>query len=140
MASYVFAQSTPMAEYDRSLAWAALLLAAGGLVMVYSASIEIAASSRYTSDNSAYFLVRQAIFLGVALFAATLVFLVPVRQWQKAAPWLFVGGVLLLVLVLVPGIGREVNGARRWLNLRAFNIQPSELIDRKSTRLNSSHH
>ncbi|MGH8737708.1 MAG: putative lipid II flippase FtsW [Burkholderiales bacterium] len=128
MASYVFAQGTPMAEYDRSLAWAALLLAAGGLVMVYSASIEIAASSRYTGDNSAYFLVRQAIFLGVALFAATVVFLVPVRLWQKAAPWLFAGGVLLLVLVLVPGIGREVNGARRWLNLRAFNIQPSELM------------
>ncbi|MFZ1910168.1 MAG: putative lipid II flippase FtsW [Burkholderiales bacterium] len=128
MASYVFAQGTPMAEYDRSLAWAALLLAAGGLVMVYSASIEIAASSRYTGDNSAYFLVRQAIFLGVALFAATVVFLVPLRLWQKGAPWLFVGGVLLLVLVLVPGIGREVNGARRWLNLRAFNIQPSELM------------
>lgn len=128
MASYVFAQSTPMAEYDRSLAWAALLLAAGGLVMVYSASIEIAATSRYTGDNSAYFLIRQAIFLGVALLAATVVFLVPVRLWQKAAPWLFVGGVLLLVLVLVPGLGREVNGARRWLNLRAFNIQPSELM------------
>ncbi|MGA8006794.1 MAG: putative lipid II flippase FtsW [Burkholderiales bacterium] len=117
-----------MAEYDRSLAWAALLLAAGGLVMVYSASIEIAATSRYTGDNSAYFLIRQAIFLGVALLAATVVFLVPVRLWQKAAPWLFVGGVLLLVLVLVPGLGREVNGARRWLNLRAFNIQPSELM------------
>jgi cell division protein FtsW len=128
MASYAFAQSTPMAEYDRSLAWAALLLAAGGLVMVYSASIEIAASSRYTGDNSAYFLIRQAIFLAVALFAATVVFLVPLRLWQKAAPWLFVGGVLLLVLVLVPGVGREVNGARRWLNLRAFNIQPSELM------------
>jgi cell division protein FtsW len=128
VASYVFAQRTPMAEYDRSLAWAALLLAAGGLVMVYSASIEIAASSRYTGDNSAYFLIRQAIFLGVGLFAATVVFLVPVRLWQRAAPWLFVGGVLLLVLVLVPGLGREVNGARRWLNLRAFNVQPSELM------------
>jgi len=128
MASYVFAQGTPMAEYDRSLAWAGLLLAAGGLVMVYSASIEIAATSRYTGDNSAYFLVRQAIFLAAALFAATVVFLVPVRLWQKAAPWLFVAGVLLLVLVLVPGIGREVNGARRWLDLRAFNIQPSELM------------
>ena len=128
MASYVFAQSTPMAEYDRSLAWAALLLAAGGLVMVYSASIEIAATSRYTGDNEAYFLVRQAIFLGVAMFVATVVFLVPIRLWQKAAPWLFVGGVLLLVLVLVPGIGREVNGARRWLNLRVINIQPSELM------------
>ena len=109
MASYVFAQSTPMAEYDRSLAWAALLLAAGGLVMVYSASIEIAATSRYTGDNSAYFLIRQAIFLGVALLAATVVFLVPVRLWQKAAPWLFLLGTAVLVAVLVPGVGREVD-------------------------------
>ncbi len=128
MASYVFAQNAPMAEYDRSLAWAALLLSAAGLVMVYSASIEIAATSRYTGDNEAYFLVRQALFLAAAVLAATVVFLIPARLWQKAAPWLFAGGVLLLVLVLVPGIGREVNGARRWLNLRAFNVQPSELM------------
>jgi cell division protein FtsW len=128
VASYVFAQNAPMAEYDRSLAWAALLLSAVGLVMVYSASIEIAATSRYTGDNEAYFLVRQALFLAAAVLAATVVFLIPARLWQKAAPWLFAGGVLLLVLVLVPGIGREVNGARRWLNLRAFNIQPSELM------------
>jgi cell division protein FtsW len=128
MASYVFARKAPMAEYDRSLAWAALLLAAVGLVMVYSASVEIAGTSRYTGDNSAYFLIRQMIFLGAALLAATMVFLVPVRMWQKLAPWLFVAGVLMLMLVLVPGLGREVNGARRWLNLRAFNIQPSELM------------
>ncbi|MGA8051893.1 MAG: putative lipid II flippase FtsW [Burkholderiales bacterium] len=127
MASYVFAQNAPTAEYDRSLAWAGLLLAAAGLVMVYSASIETASASRFTGHNSAYFLVRQAVFLGASLLAATMVFLVPVRVWQKGAPWLFVGAVLMLVLVLVPGIGREVNGARRWLNLRAFNIQPSEI-------------
>ena len=128
MASYVFAQNAPSAEYDRSLAWAALLLAAGGLVMVYSASIETAGASRFTGHNSAYFLARQAVFLGVALLAATIVFLVPVRMWQKSAPWLFLCAVLTLVLVLLPGIGREVNGARRWLDLRAFNIQPSELV------------
>jgi cell division protein FtsW len=128
MASYVFAQNAPSAEYDRSLAWAALLLAAGGLVMVYSASIETAGASRFTAHNSAYFLVRQAVFLGVALLAATTVFLVPVRLWQKTAPLLFLGAVLTLVLVLVPGIGRDVNGARRWLDLRVFNIQPSELV------------
>jgi cell division protein FtsW len=128
MASYVFAQNAPSAEYDRSLAWAALLLAAAGLVMVYSASIETAGASRFTGHNSAYFLARQAVFLAVALLAATTVFLVPVRMWQKAAPWLFLCAVLTLVLVLLPGIGREVNGARRWLDLRAFNIQPSELV------------
>ncbi len=128
MASYVFAQRAPAAEYDRSLAWAALLLVATGLVMVYSASIATAEASRFTGGNSAYFLARQSVFLGVALLAATLTFMVPVSLWQKCAPWLFLAGLLLLVMVLIPGLGREVNGARRWLNLIIFNLQPSELM------------
>jgi cell division protein FtsW len=128
MASYVFAQRPAMAEYDRSLAWAAFLLVATGLVMVYSASIAIAEGSRFTGNNSAYFLIRQSIFLALALFAATLTFMVPVRVWQTSAPWFFLAGMVLLVLVLIPGIGREVNGARRWLNLVVFNLQPSELM------------
>ena len=128
MASYVLAQRAPAAEFDRSLAWAALLLVATGLVMVYSASIATAEASRFTGGNSAYFLARQSAFLGVALLAATLTFMVPVSLWQKCAPWLFLAGLLLLVMVLIPGLGREVNGARRWLNLIIFNLQPSELM------------
>ncbi len=128
MSSYVFAQRPAMAEYDRSLAWAAFLLVATGLVMVYSASIAIAEGSRFTGNNSAYFLIRQSIFLALALFAATLTFMVPVRFWQTSAPWFFLAGMVLLVLVLIPGIGREVKGARRWLNLIVFNFQPSELM------------
>ncbi len=128
MASYVFAQRPAMAEYDRSLAWAAFLLVATGLVMVYSASIAIAEGSRFTGNNSAYYLIRQSIFLALALFAATLTFMVPVRFWQTSAPWFFLAGMVLLVLVLIPGIGREVKGARRWLNLIVFNFQPSELM------------
>ena len=128
MASVLLTRRTVAAEYDRSLAWAALLLVAVGLVMVYSASIPTAESSRFTGGNSAYFLFRQALFLGIALFAATLTFMLPVRFWQKGAPWFFLGGLVLLVLVLIPGLGREVNGARRWLNLIVFNLQPSELM------------
>jgi cell division protein FtsW len=118
----------PAAEYDRSLVWVVLLLAALGLVMVYSASIATAAASRYTGQNPAYFLLRQAVFLAASVLAGALVFLVPARGWQKAAPWLFLCGLVLLVLVLVPGLGREVNGARRWLDLRVVSLQPSELI------------
>jgi cell division protein FtsW len=127
-ATYVFARNAPDAEYDRSLAWAALLLATLGLVMVYSASISTAEASRYTGNNPAWYLARHGLSLGAALAAAIAVFLVPARLWQKSAALLFVGCVALLVLVLVPGFGREVNGARRWLDLPAFSLQPSELM------------
>ena len=134
MASIVFGQGStrtagaPAPEYDRSLAWAGLLLACIGLVMVYSASIATAEAARHTGANSAYYLLRHAVFLGVSLAAAIAVFLVPVRYWQKTAPLLFLACVALLVLVLVPGVGREVNGARRWINLGALTLQPSELM------------
>jgi len=134
MASIAFGRSNmrtagaPAPEYDRSLAWAALLLVSLGLVMVYSSSIATAEASRYAGNNPAYFLLRHAMFLALALSAATAVFLLPARHWQKAAPWFFAGSVALLVLVLIPGVGREVNGARRWLNLGVANMQPSELI------------
>jgi cell division protein FtsW len=137
MASLVFGQGNgrnvrtagaPAPEYDRSLAWAALLLVALGLVMVYSASIATAEASRYAGYNPAYFLLRHGVFLALALAAATAVFLVPLRYWQKGAPWFFAACFVLLVLVLIPGIGREVNGARRWLNLGVGTLQPSELM------------
>jgi cell division protein FtsW len=126
--TYVFARSAPSAEYDRSLAWAALLLAAMGLVMVYSASIATAEASRFTGNNAAWFLGRHGAYLGIALCAAITVFLIPARLWQKTAPWLFLCALALLVLVLVPGFGREVNGARRWLDLPGFGFQPSEAM------------
>jgi cell division protein FtsW len=126
--TYVFARNAPSAEYDRSLAWAALLLAATGLVMVYSASIATAESSRFTGNNAAWYLARHSVFLAAALSAAIAVFLLPIKFWQTAAPWFFTAGVGLLILVLIPGIGREVNGARRWLDVPLVSVQPSELM------------
>jgi cell division protein FtsW len=126
--TYVFARTAPSAEYDRSLAWAALLLAATGLIMVYSSSIATAESSRFTGNNAAWFLARHGLFLSIASMAAITVFLVPVKWWQMAAPWLFVVGIVLLVLVLLPGFGRDVNGARRWLNVPLISVQPSEVM------------
>ena len=126
--TYVFARNAPSAEYDRSLAWAALLLAATGLVMVYSASIATAEASRYTGHHASWFLVRHGAYLAIALAAAITVFLIPARLWQKFAAWLFLAALAGLALVLVPGFGREVNGARRWLDLPGFGFQPSEAM------------
>ena len=122
------APTTPAAELDMVLIWSAVALLLFGLVMVYSSSIATAEGSRFTGNQSTYFLVRHSIFLGIGLVAGTLAFQVPMRTWQEAAPWLFIVGVVLLIVVLIPGLGREVNGARRWLPLGAINLQPSELM------------
>ena len=115
-------------EYDFVLIWLTLVLLAFGVVMVYSASIDMAEASRRTGHHADYFLLRQALFVIVGLIVGWLTFKVPMRQWQHWAPWLFVGGLALLALVLIPGIGRNVNGSQRWLPLGILNLQPSELM------------
>ena len=117
-----------MAEIDPALLWSGLLLLMFGLVMVYSASIAFAEGSRAFGYQSSYFLVRHGIFLAVGLVIGALAFQVPLATWEKLAPWLFLAGVFLLIVVLIPGIGREVNGARRWISLFVVNLQPSELV------------
>ena len=118
----------PVADFDASLVWAVILLVAIGLVMVYSSSIAIAEESRLTGRQAHYYLLRHALFVGLGLLAAMVAFEVPLALWQRLAPYLFLVGAILLVLVLVPGIGREVNGARRWISLPVFNLQPSEFM------------
>jgi cell division protein FtsW len=115
-------------EYDGALIWVTLLLLGFGMVMVYSASIAIAEASRSTGNSAVYYLTRHAAYILVSLVAAAIVFQVPLRVWQRTAPLLFVLGMVLLMLVLIPGIGREVNGSRRWLPLGIANLQPSELM------------
>jgi cell division protein FtsW len=113
---------------DQALVWSAVLLAAFGLVMVYSASIAMADAERFTGFRSHYFLARHGAFLAIGLAAGAIAFRVPVRFWQAGAPWLFMAGVGLLILVLIPGVGREVNGARRWIALGPATFQPSEVM------------
>lgn len=119
---------TAPAEVDPLLLWPTLFLLLLGLVMVYSASIAMAEGSKFTGHQPEYFLVRHAIFLAVGLVCGVVAFQVPMRFWQGLAPWLFLFGVALLVLVLIPHVGRSVNGAQRWLPLGLVNLQPSELM------------
>ncbi|MGQ0526367.1 MAG: putative lipid II flippase FtsW [Betaproteobacteria bacterium] len=116
----------PTAEYDRALVWVTTVLLGLGLVMVYSASIAIAEGSRGTGHQATYYLVRHGLYIALSVAVAMLAFQIPMRVWQRAAPYLFLGGLALLVLVLV--FGREVNGSRRWLSLYFINFQPSELM------------
>lgn len=115
-------------DFDRVLIWSAILLLSLGLVMVYSASIAIAEAGRNTGGYAAHFLVRHSAYLLVGLLVGLIAFQVPTQVWQKYSFHLFLLGVLLLVLVLIPGIGREVNGSRRWLSLLVVNLQPSEFM------------
>ena len=117
-----------MMEYDQLLVWAILSLALIGLVMVYSASITLADGLKYANYSSNHFLVRHLISLGIATFVGFWVFKIPVKTWDKLAPYLFVFTILLLIAVLIPGIGKGVNGARRWIPLGPMNFQPSELM------------
>jgi len=99
-----------------------------GLVMVYSASIAMAEADKAAGHQSTYFLIRQTIFIVIGLVAGFVTFQIPIAWWQKVAPYLFLFGLGLLVLVLIPGIGRNVNGSQRWLSLFVMNLQPSEFM------------
>ena len=115
-------------HFDRSVIWSAIVLLGLGLVMVYSASISIAEGQRGSNGYPTYFLVRHGAYLTVGLLGALIAFQVPMRLWQKYALHLFLFGVGLLVLVLIPGISHEVNGSRRWISLMVVNLQPSEFM------------
>jgi cell division protein FtsW len=117
-----------MTEIDPALFWSSLLLLVLGLVMVYSASIAYAEGSRAFGHQSTYFLMRHGLYLVIGLVCGAAAFQVRMENWQKFAPWLFLTGLILLSIVLVPNIGREINGARRWLSLGVVNLQPSELM------------
>ncbi len=113
--------------FDQPLVWVAVTLLLWGTVMVYSASIAMPDNPRFANYAHTHFLLRHVASIGVALVAALLAFQVPVQTWEKFAPWLFVASLLLLVAVLMPFIGKGVNGARRWIALGVLNFQPSEL-------------
>jgi cell division protein FtsW len=115
-------------KIDLKLIWVTIILMAWGLVMVYSASIAMPDNPKFIKLTGAHFVVRHALFLVVASMIAIIAFQLPVSSWEKVAPWLFVISLLLLIVVLIPHVGKVVNGARRWIPLGFISFQPSEFI------------
>lgn len=113
--------------FDQALVWVAVALLAWGLVMVYSASIALPDNPKFSNYARTHFLVRHLASLVLAFVAALLAYQVPMARWEKVAPWFFVLSLVLLIVVLIPHLGRGVNGARRWISLGILNFQPSEL-------------
>jgi cell division protein FtsW len=113
------------APFDLPQLLVALGLLAFGMVMVSSASMTIGDTC---CKDPFFFVHRHAIALALALGAALAAFAVPIERWQGFGAWIFLFGILLLVLVLIPGLGRSVNGATRWIPLGPLSLQPSELM------------
>ncbi|MDY4163395.1 MAG: putative lipid II flippase FtsW [Sutterella sp.] len=114
-----------------SVSWEVLIcvfaLLAIGSVMVYSATSMFADNSRYGVESS-YFILKHFQSIAVGLFACWIVYQIPMAFWYRYAFWVFMAAIALLVLVLVPGIGKSVNGARRWIGLGVMNLQVSEMM------------
>ncbi|CAG9205303.1 putative lipid II flippase FtsW [Paraburkholderia tropica] len=117
-----------MLDYDHSLLWAVIALLGLGVVMVYSASIAMPDSPKYAAYRDWAFLVRHIVSLTIATIAALVAFRIPVSVWERYAPKLFLISLAMLVVVLIPHIGKGVNGARRWIPLGITNMQPSEIM------------
>ncbi|MED5532784.1 MAG: FtsW/RodA/SpoVE family cell cycle protein, partial [Pseudomonadota bacterium] len=113
-----------LASADPLLLAPAAVLLALSIVMVFSAAIGTHGGIGGGVAVLAKHLV--GIVLGLSLGVATAC--VPLDLWQRASRWLLGLGAALLALILIPGIGHEVNGSTRWLDLGLFNFQPSELI------------
>ena len=110
---------------DSVVAGAALLLLLSGLIMVASASTELSARIH---GNPFYLLTRHTVYIIIGTIAGVFVLLTPVKIWQKLGLPFLVLSFLLLIAVLVPGIGKEVNGATRWISLGFFTLQGSEFV------------
>jgi len=111
--------------YDGWFVTTLVVLLALGIVMVGSASMDIADKQL---GQPLYYLLRQIAYLGCGTVMAMLVLRLELHHWQRAGGVLMIAAAVSLLLVLIPGIGHEVNGSFRWLSLGLFNVQPSELV------------
>ena len=120
------AQKSVSYDFDLVLFWLTLGLLGLGVVMVYSSSIAIADNSVLVGGSPYRFLIRHLFSLSIGLMLTLLATQIPLRYWEAIAPALFVIGLVMLVAVIIPWIGHEANGSRRWFRFAGFSCQPSE--------------
>lgn len=118
------ATTEPLAVYDRWFLFAVLGLLALGLLMVASSSIVI---SERQYHQPFHYLAKQVFFLGVGVCFGLIVLRLEIAWWEKVSGVLLLGSMILLVLVLIPGVGRSVNGSMRWIGFGPVGMQVSEL-------------
>lgn len=98
-----------------------------GSLMVFSASVSLSDSPKYATTET-HFFIRHMISLAAALICGYVCWHIPMKVWRRCAPVLFCLGVLLLIAVFVPGVGRKINGASRWIPLGILNLQVTEVM------------
>lgn len=118
---------TTMRNYDLPLVIATSILVGIGILMVYSAAIALADGPRANYGRYS-FVLRQFAYVAIGLFVSTMVLTVPMTAWRRMTVALFCVTVVLLVLVIIPGIGKKANNAMRWLPVGPVTFQPSELM------------
>ena len=121
------ARPVRLMAFDQALVAVVLALVALGVVMVYSASIALPDNPKFKNYSQLFFLQRHVLALCIAFVVALVAVQVPISFWEKQAPVVFLISLILLVIVLVPFIGKVVNFSRRWIPLGIMNFQPSEL-------------
>jgi len=120
-----FAPGFDLDDLDPVLTIVFVSLLSIGIIMVASSSISVADRN---FSNPFYYLERQLVFVAIGLFAALSVFRIRLVQWEKSGMSLLMFALFMLVIVLIPGIGKSVNGSTRWLPLGLINLQVSELV------------
>lgn len=114
----------PMALYDKWLLAAVALIVGLGLLMVASSSIVI---SQQQYHQSFHYLIHQLVYLILGIILGLIVLRIDMVHWQKISPFLLLFSFFLLAIILIPGVGRSVNGSIRWIGIGPFGIQASEL-------------
>lgn len=124
LSQYGQVSSTPLSLYDRWLLLSVSCIVVLGLIMVASSSIVI--SEKYFS-YPLHYLFRQSIYMFLGIGIAVFILRLETQFWLKISGYLLVFTILLLALVLIPGIGRSVNGSYRWIGMGPIGFQVSEL-------------